>query len=113
MKKFITLLALAAGFSVLTPATAAAGDRSPSHNCRDCSAPVYRESCIVGYDSNGQPLYGLKVSDHSCEPGCGGHGGRGGFNRGNGGIGNGGNDEPGCGGQGGGRGGHMGGHGRP
>lgn len=70
--KLITLLAVVAGFAVLTPATSQARDyhgssnRSYSHNCGSCRTPIYRQRVVVGHDRHGCPVYGYRTVSHSC-----------------------------------------------
>ncbi|MDZ4405540.1 hypothetical protein [Prosthecobacter sp.] len=92
MKKIITLLAVVAGFAVLTPATSQARDghgsysRSYSHTCGSCRTPVYRERVCTGHDRHGHPVYGYRTASHSCRPSYGhgshGHGSSHGSSRG-------------------------------
>lgn len=71
MKKFLVLIALVLGATVLTPSAAEARDyggssRVYAYSCRSCGTPVYRERCITGYDRYRRPVYSWRTCGHSC-----------------------------------------------
>ena len=74
MKTLLQLFALATGLTVLTPASAQAGDhhhgysRSVSHQCGSCGSAVYRQRVFAGYNRCGEPMYVWRSASHYCAP---------------------------------------------
>ena len=74
MKKILVMLAVMAGATALTPATATARDshhhsdqsRRTAYHCRSCHTPVYQVRHYAGRDRYGRPYYRWQTVSHRC-----------------------------------------------